>query len=135
MKTAIVYHSTFGSTKKYANWLSDRIDADLFSMRVIDAEILDDYQQIVVMSGTYAAQMPLTKFLTSNWDFIKDKKVVVVAVGAAPADDEQSKKSFEMIPEQIRKKVSYFKIPGRLFGINKDKVVPGNLDPIAADLR
>ena len=60
--------------------------------------------------------------------------MIAIAVGAAPAEDGQSQKSYELIPEEIRKRVSYYKIPGRLFSINKDKIKPENLDDVLSEI-
>ncbi len=133
-KTVIVYQTLLGSTKKYANWLHHETGAGMFTTKQIGGSALSDYDQIVVMSGTYAAQMPLIKFLVKNWSYIKNKKVVIVGVGAAPSDDEQSRKSYELIPEDIRSKIIYFKLPGRLFAINRKLIKIENLDPIIKEL-
>jgi len=58
--------------------------------------------------------MPLAGYIKKIWQYIKDKKVVVMAVGMAPEDDEWSKKSYKKIPIDIRSKIKYFKIPGKL---------------------
>lgn len=135
MKTVIIYQSLLGTTKKYAHWLEEKTGASLWSIKQIGGKALCDYDQIVVMSGTYAGQMPLIKFLTNNWEFIKDRKIIAIAVGAAPKEDEQSIKSYNLIPKYIREKISYHKIPGKLFGINKEKILAQNLDPIIKEMK
>lgn len=115
MKIAVVYKSILGSTKKYANWLSEELNADLYGFSEVSSNILAEYDIIVVSSGTYAGQMPLTGFLKKYWPVLSQKKVFVVAVGMAPAEDEASKASYELIPAYIRDNVEYFKIPGKLF--------------------
>ena len=130
MKTAIVYYSFLGSTKHYAHWLSNKIKADLYRMKEIYGKKLENYDQFIIMSGTYAGQMPINKYLQKNWEYLKDSNVIAIAVGAAPLDDEQIKLSFELIPESIRSKIKFFKLPGQFFSINRDNVKPENLDII-----
>ena len=134
MKTIILYQTFLGSTSKYANWLKDRIDADLVRLRDVRQNDLAIYDRVIVMSGTYAGQMPMTRFLSNYWPALKDKKVIAIAVGAAPSDNEQSKKSFETIPEEIRGKISYYKVPGRFFGFNKNNIRPENLEEILQEI-
>ena len=40
---------------------------------------------------------------------LKDKKVILIAVGAAPMDDSWSIRSYEKIPQHIRDGIKYFK--------------------------
>lgn len=115
MKIAVVYKSLLGSTKKYATWMAEECKADIFKFGMVDEATLEKYDIVIVMSGTYAAQMPLIGFLKKHWSVLQNKKVVVVAVGIAPADDPQSLASYELIPAEIQDGIHYFKVPGKLF--------------------
>lgn len=115
MKIAVVYKSLLGSTKKYATWICEEFHADLFKFGSIDSQTLENYDIVVVASGTYASQMPLIGFLKNHWDILQNKRVVVVAVGMAPPDDPQSLASYELIPAEIQDEIYYFKLPGKLF--------------------
>lgn len=130
MTTAIIYKSFFGVTKQYAVWLKNKIQADLFLMKEVKKEQLANYDLIVIMSGTYAGWMPLVKYLKMNWPNLKDKKVVVVAVGAAPQADPWSQRSYERIPAAIREKIKYFKLPGRMGKVAPLSVKEENLEPV-----
>ena len=135
MRTAVIYKSFLGTTKKYTKWLSEEINADLFKFGQIKRDQFDNYDILIISSGTYASWMPLTGYLKRIWQYIKNKKVVVAAVGAAPEDDEWSKKSYEKIPIAIRSKIKYFKIPGKL-GKQTDKdIKKENLEPIIKYIR
>jgi flavodoxin len=131
MKIAVVYKSILGSTKKYATWLSEQLNGDLFKFNEINKEILLEYDIIVVSSGTYAGQMPLVSFLKKNWPVLSQKKVFVVAVGMAPAEDKASKSSYEMIPGYIRENIEYVKLPGKLLKTGPaGEVTEKKLEPI-----
>jgi menaquinone-dependent protoporphyrinogen IX oxidase len=134
LKTIIFYNSKLGSTKKYAKWLGETVKGEVKGFRQYSKKSVETAETVVVMSGTYAGQMPLVKFLRKHWKDIASKKVVVVAVGAAPADDPASKKSYELIPAEIRKAIKYFKLPGRLFSINKDAVNERQLKNVLKEL-
>lgn len=130
MEILVIYRSFLGTTKHYATWLKEELDADVIEFRKVNERILTDYDVIIVTSGTYAGKMPLVGFLKKYWPLLKSKKVIVMAVGIAPAEDKQSKMSYELIPQEIRSKIRYFKVPGSLFGIkpagepSKDKLAP-----------
>lgn len=130
MRIIIYYKSVFGSTKRYANWLNQLVESDIYKFRDISKNVISKSQIVVVMSGTYAGQMPLINFLKSNWDILKTKKVIVIAVGAAPKKDKQSKISYDLIPDEIKENIQYFKLPGKLLNPDKDTVKEDNLLPI-----
>lgn len=112
MVSVIVYKTIYGSTKKYAEWLKKELKCSSFEMDSVKIDSLKNFNTIIVMSGTYAAKMPLTGFLKNNWKFLKDKKLVAVAVGAAPENNWWSRVSYFLIPGFIKKKIKYFKLPG-----------------------
>ena len=113
MKTAIVYQTKLGATQKYASWLQEATKAELFRMDKLSGQKLQDFDRVVVMSGTYAGGMPLTGYLKQNWQYLENKKVVAVAVGAVGSEKLWSKLSYIRIPRKIRAKIQYFKIRGR----------------------
>lgn len=114
MKPIIIYKSFLGSSRAYANWLNEEIDGDIYKFGRVSNKELGNYDPVIIISGTYAGWMPLVGFLKRKWAVIKGKHVVVIAVGIAPADVEWSQRSFEKIPLEIREKIKYFKIPGRI---------------------
>ncbi|PIU61873.1 hypothetical protein COX58_03230 [archaeon CG_4_10_14_0_2_um_filter_Archaea_38_6] len=122
---AVVYSTRNGSTKQYAEWFGQILKCKVLEMDKVKAEELN-FDTLVVMSGTYAARMPLTDFLKHNWNIVKDKNLIVVAVGAAPEDNLWSKVSYYLIPGRIRKSVKYFKIKGN-YGDSTDNVKKSNL--------
>jgi hypothetical protein len=136
MKTLICYKTKHGTTERYMRWLSERLDADLRSFEQIGRGFdFSPYETIVVSSGTYASFMPLTRFLKRNWSSLDGKEVVVVAVGAAPADDPWSLRSYQRIPERIRDKITYIKIAGEAPDKGRPEgyespVKPENLDVV-----
>lgn len=130
-KPAVVYQSFLGTTKQYAQWLQEEFGGDIFTFSQAKDERLLKYETVIVASGTYAGWMPLTGFLKRKWPLLKDKKVIVVAVGIAPAEEPYSKKAFEKIPDEIRQKVKIFKIPGRWGKLTPaGEVKKGNLKKI-----
>ncbi|MBN1373866.1 hypothetical protein JW962_00835 [Candidatus Dojkabacteria bacterium] len=110
MKKLVVYKSFFGATKSYATWISEAINASLLDFWKASRKIIADNDLIVICSGTYVGWMPLVQYLKANWDILGDKKVVIVAVGAVPESSLDSKRTYEKIPDEIRRSVRYFKL-------------------------
>ncbi len=136
MKTIILYKSFLGTTRTYAEWLKDELKCDLKEFGEVSDEELKEYQSVIITSGTYARSMPLVDFLKRKWEIVKDKNVVVVAVGIAPEDVDWSQRSYEGIPTNIREKIKYFKIPGKIGNIKPaGEVKKENLDRIIEYIR
>lgn len=130
MKTAIVYRSFFGTARKYAEWLHEEIESDIYKARQAGEKELEGYDLVVLCSGTYIGWISIRGYLKKRWRVLQNKKVVLLAVGLAPAEDEQSVRSFGKIPEHIRDNIKYFKVPGKIFSQNRDQVKKENLQPV-----
>ena len=134
MKTLITYQTRNGATEKYMNWLAGELNCDICKFEKTSRHFdFSPYDTVVVGSGTYAGFMPLKRYLKRHWEQLKGKKVVAVAVGAAPADDPWSIRSFKKIPEKIRNEITYFKLMGESLGkeakekpsdVKKEKLKP-----------
>lgn len=127
MKQAIIYKTINGSTRKYAEWLSQDLKIKTFEMDSF--KDFDKYDSLIVMSGTYAGRMPLTDFLKKNWKLLESKELIIVAVGAVPASNWWSRISYIMIPGKIRKHIKYFKIYGKA-GEESPEIKKENLKPV-----
>ena len=88
MKTIVIYKSKTGFTKKYANWISEELSADICEFSNTDIDKLTDYETIIYGGGLYVGGINGVKLITQNIDKLKDKKVVVFATGASPAREE-----------------------------------------------
>jgi len=131
MKTAILYRSFWGTTKQYAEWLHEEIESGIFKHNKVNKQSLLAYDLVILCTGTYAGWISLGGYLKKHWDMLKDKKVVLLVVGSVPTDDESSIRSYEKIPEQIRKSIKYFKLIGKKMGYqDADKIKKENLTPV-----
>ncbi|MFX0202984.1 MAG: flavodoxin family protein [Candidatus Hodarchaeota archaeon] len=130
MKTAIIYRSFLGTTRKYAEWLHESVESDLFKPRQINKSKLQEYDLVILCSGTYAGWISIRGYLKKRWEALQGKKVVLLVIGIAPPEDADSIKSFEKIPENIRNGIKYFKLPGTIGASNAAQVKKENLQPV-----
>jgi len=135
MKTVIVYKSFMGATRQYAEWLKEFIETDIFRYEQVGDGLLRNYDRIIVMSGTYAGKMPLTRFLQDNWEILKNKNIIAIASGGQYPDQKESNESFLTIPEEIRKKIKYFKVIGKFFVFPKGGLKKENLEEVIEFLK
>ena len=132
MKTLIAYKTRNGASKKYADWLAERYETEAKDFDVIEEKDIKIAKKVFVISGTYGGIMPLTDFVRSRWDILKNKDVHIIAVGMAPEKSWWSKLSFFMLPSSIKKTTKYSKLPGLMLdnAESEKKVRKENLNRI-----
>ena len=114
MKILILFKTKYGSTEQYARWIAEEVKADISDVESFNINRLHNYDTIIIGSPTYMGQIQMKDFLEQNWEILKNKNVYLFTVGMFPWESPESKKSFEMIAEHIRDKISFSKLPGRL---------------------
>ena len=87
MKGIILYQSRYGSTKKYAEWLSEETGFDIKKTKEVKADVFDDYDVIILGGGVYASGVLGLSFFKKNINKLKNKKAAVFCVGASPYDE------------------------------------------------
>lgn len=88
MKSLVVYKSKTGFTKKYAEWIAEKLSADIYNYKQINKKILKDYNVVIYGGSLHAVGIEGIKLIKDNLDILKGKKVVVFAVGASPFREE-----------------------------------------------
>lgn len=86
-KGIILYQSKYGSTRKYAQWLSDKTGFPQAETKKASPDDLSSCDVIVLGGGLYASGIAGVSFLKKNWQRLKGKKIAVFCVGASPADE------------------------------------------------
>jgi menaquinone-dependent protoporphyrinogen IX oxidase len=121
-KTAVLYKSFYGTTKKYAEWIAQEASADLFEIGRADPEQLKNYKTIVICGGLYAGGMLGKDFIKKHHEALCNKKWIVVAVGATlksdAAVDELKAKN---LPLEMRQTTPFFLLRG---GMDYKKMNP-----------
>ncbi|ACL75015.1 flavodoxin domain-containing protein [Ruminiclostridium cellulolyticum] len=113
MKAVVVYKSKSGFVKKYAQWIAEELQADIYEASKIDVNMLMLYDTIIYGGGLYAVGINGLKILTKNLDKLKDKKLVAFATGATPSrsEDIEKVKNANFTPEQ-QKYIRFFYLRG-----------------------
>jgi len=85
--TVVLYQSKYGTTKKYAEWLAEELSCDLIETKKASIEQIQKYDVIILGGGVYASGILGFSFLKKHYNRLKNKKVIVFAVGASPYDE------------------------------------------------
>lgn len=87
MKGIVIYKSKYGSTKKYAEWISERTGFDCVESGKTNAKQLADYDTVIFGGGIYASGIAGISFLKKNIVALNGKKVIAFCCGASPYDE------------------------------------------------
>ena len=77
MKTIVVYKTKYGSTKTYAEWISEELSCEAVDVKNINIEKLSEYDEIVYGGGLYAEVINGVSLITKNIESLKDNKIAV----------------------------------------------------------
>lgn len=83
----ILYKSKYGSSKKYAQWLSEATGWPLTEADHADNATLTACDTLVLCGGVYASGMAGLSVIKKHAALLKDKQVLLLAVGASPYDE------------------------------------------------
>ncbi|MDQ2086590.1 flavodoxin domain-containing protein [Herbivorax sp. ANBcel31] len=120
VKTIVIYKSKYGSTEKYAKWIAEDVKADIFKASEVNVSKLSEYDTIVFCGGLYAGGIIGFSLIRKNYDKLKNKKIIVVAVGATlrKENEVEGEKNKNLTPE-MRDRVQFFILRG---GLNYKKM-------------
>ena len=85
-KTAVIYKSKYGSTRKYAAMLKEELSCDVFEAASCKKALLERYDCIIFAGAIYAGGIAGLNILRKSYETLKQKKVAVLCVGASPFD-------------------------------------------------
>lgn len=80
-KIAVIYKTKYGSTKKYAGWITLKLDADLYEVTDIRPKHLLEYDTIIFGGGIYKGKINGINFIKDNYDKVIDKDLFIFTVG------------------------------------------------------
>lgn len=115
-KTAVVYATRNGSTKRYAEWIARDCGADIIPLEEAVIDRLALYQTLVYGGCVYSGTIQGVSFLKNNRDLLKHVRLVVFTVGLTQPGDEVA---FAQVlnrnfTEEERKGIRFFHFPGVL---------------------
>lgn len=120
----VVYKSAYGSTEKYARWISEELKCSLLKREDADNEQIDKYDIIIYGGGLYAGSVNGIDFITSSFERFKDKKIILFTCGLADMEDEKNINHIisgldKVFTDEMKKKIKIFFLRG---GIDYSKL-------------
>ncbi|MCL2791512.1 MAG: flavodoxin domain-containing protein [Spirochaetaceae bacterium] len=89
-KTIVLYRSKYGATKKYADWLAEELSCDVLDTKQADISKVGQYDIVILGGGIYAGGIAGLSFIKKHYKALKDKKIIIFAVGAVAPGAEKN---------------------------------------------
>lgn len=120
MKTAVIYNSQTGFTKRYAHWIAKSLDADCVPLAAAKHKNLDIYGTIIFGSWACAGGIRSLSWFKRHMNKWADKKLIIFCVGACPIDSPEAALALRQNFENPRfQRIKAFYCPG---GLNYKKM-------------
>jgi menaquinone-dependent protoporphyrinogen IX oxidase len=114
MKGLIIYMSKAGSTREYAEMLSEETGFPIHDLNNDRKPDLKGKDIVVIGSWILAGKMVAHSWITKNWEDLKNKNVILFSTSASEPDFKLKKEFLEKsLPREMRKDVNYFPLHGR----------------------
>ena len=113
MSGIVIYRSSAGSTKQYAEWIAEETGFTLYESR--DGSIAWETADTIVIGCPIVANRPvLGGWVNQHWDRMKGKRVALFTVSAAdPAVAPARAWAEGPFSEEMRSAMSFFPLHGR----------------------
>ena len=112
MSGIIVYRSSYGSTKQYAEWIHDETGFPVFESR--DDSIPWDADTVVIGCPIIANKPTLLGWMQKHWHQLKRKNVILFTTsGADPATEPVKEWIDKALPATMKDHVAVFPLAGR----------------------
>lgn len=123
MRTLIIYTSSTGFTKRYAEWIADEISGEVIRLKEAKKkgnEFFQGYDSIVYGGWLMGGKVSKVEWFKEKMSAWKNKKLAVFCVGASPIESPEVSKTLDNnFSEEVRKKVKVVYCQG---GLDYDKM-------------
>ncbi len=86
-RVIVLYSSKYGATRKYARWLAEELECRVVETKKASLEQVREHDTIILGGGVYASGIAGIRFLKRNYPHLREKKIIVFAVGASPHEE------------------------------------------------
>ena len=123
MKTAVIYTSQTGFTKRYVEWLAEKSKADVFDLKAVEKKeigFFSDYDAVIYAGWCMAGRVVKLDWFLNKAISLKGKKLAILAVGASPNENPETVIAMnKLLTGEQKQYIRVFYCQG---GINYDKM-------------
>lgn len=119
MKIAVIYASKYGSTETYARWIAEELDAGLYLVKAVSAEMLQDYDAVIYGGGLYAGGVDGLPAMVKQLSNMQNKPFILFTCGIADPQDPENMEHIrrelrKVLPPDLEARTTFFHLRGRL---------------------
>lgn len=112
MTGIVIYQSTYGSTKQYAEWIREETGFKLLESS--SASISPDVDTVVIGSPMVAFRPTLAGWIVKHWGELAGKRVFLFTTSASDPDGQPVRAQVEKsLPDHVKQGVRVFPLYGR----------------------
>ncbi len=115
MKGLIVYKSKYGSTRQYAQWISEELNFDIADIKGFDAGLLESYDVVIIGSHIIGGKIMIAEWIATHEQLLQGKPLYFFTVSGTPP---QNKSLFELYKESVsdslQKRAQFFAFHGKM---------------------
>ena len=123
MKTLIIYTSQTGFTKRYAEWIAEKMSGELLDLRDArkkSADYFKDFDAICYGGWAMAGNLVKGKWFLEKASDLRDKRLAMFCVGGSPNDNPDVDAFLQnVLTEEQKKYIKVFYCQG---GFNYEKM-------------
>lgn len=112
MEGAIYFSSNYGSTKQYANWISEVTGLPVYDVKK-DATNPLEYDFLILGSPVIYHKLIIRKWVKRNLAIIENMPIIFFTVSGAPAGEKLNRWIADSLPENFISKMKHFALLGR----------------------
>lgn len=86
--TLIIYAGKYGTTKRYAEWIAEKTEADVYPLHQVTARTLRRYDTIVYGGAVYGGKIQGISFVKKHLEELKRRNLILFTVGLTMPGDE-----------------------------------------------
>ena len=112
MKGRVIYKSKYGSTKQFAIWIAEATGFPLYDIKNCPKS-LHDLDVILLAGSIHAGSVSVKDYVTLNWSFMKDKKIVLILTSGTSNGEVINKVVEESFTPEMLRVIKVFPVGGR----------------------
>lgn len=116
MNGGILYKSKYGSTRQYAEWLSQTLHLPILDINKVSEESVTLHDFFIIGSPMYIGKLMAANWLRRHEGILKNKKIFLFIVCGTPVSKERRIAQIlgENLPQTLKKNCIVSFLPGRI---------------------
>jgi len=113
MRGIVLYVSVYGSTRQYAQWISEETGFPTIDLQREKDPDLSGYDVVVIGGWINAMRLQNRSWIKRHWEDLRTKRVLVFSTSVADPNKHREEFLKNSFPDSIKNSIEFFPLPGR----------------------